>query len=161
MPLRGCPPRGTLPDMLVRRANAGDAAAIQRLYELLVPGDANIQVDPRRLEHLEGDMHNHLLVVEADGSVCGTAFLTLCLDAMYGSQPYAVVENLIVLPPFRGRGLGRALMHEVERVARAAKCTKVMLLSTASRSEAHAFFASVGFDGGRKRGFVKYLNRAP
>lgn len=34
-----------------------------------------------------------------------------------------------------------------------------MLLSSSHRQEAHAFFAHVGFDGSRKRGFVKYLNR--
>jgi N-acetylglutamate synthase-like GNAT family acetyltransferase len=147
--------------MVVRRASAGDSASIQRLYEALVPADANIQVDPHWLERLARDEHNHLLVVEADGVVCGTAFLTVCLDAMYGSQPYAVVENLIVLEASRRRGMGRALMREVERVARAARCTKVMLLSSASRTEAHAFFERVGFDGQRKRGFVKYLNRAP
>jgi N-acetylglutamate synthase-like GNAT family acetyltransferase len=147
--------------MLVRRANAGDAPGIQGLYESLVPGDTNIQVDPQRIERLAEDAHNHLLVVEAGGVVCGTALLTVCLDAMYGSQPYAVVENLIVLTPCRRRGAGRALMREVERIARAARCTKVMLLSSASRTEAHDFFTHVGFDGGRKRGFVKYLNRAP
>jgi GNAT superfamily N-acetyltransferase len=70
-----------------------------------------------------------------------------------------VVENLIVLPGARGQGLGAALMAGVEQVARAARCTKLMLLSTRSRTEAHEFFLRLGFDGERKRGFVKYLNR--
>jgi hypothetical protein len=34
-----------------------------------------------------------------------------------------------------------------------------MLLSSAFRSEAHKFFTHLGFDGEKKRGFVKYLNR--
>lgn len=145
----------------VRRAQCTDAAAIERLYRFLVPGDDNIAVDPDRVAALEGDATNQLLVVEVEGAVAGSAFLTICLDPMYGLQPYGVVENLIVLPERRGQGVGAALMKELERVARAAHCTKLMLLSSQSRSAAHAFFLRQGFDGERKRGFVKYLNRAP
>jgi N-acetylglutamate synthase-like GNAT family acetyltransferase len=145
--------------MQVRRASPNDAADIQALYEALVYGDRNIAVAPERLAQLEHDATNHLLVVEAEGVVCGSAFLTICLDAMYGFQPYAVVENVIVLASARGRGAGRALFNDIERIAHAARCTKLMLLSSAKRSEAHAFFTHLGFDGERKRGFVKYLNR--
>jgi len=146
--------------MDVRRARAADAPSIEALYRLLVPGDGNIAVDPQRLADLECDPENHLLVVEAAGQLCGSAFLTICLDPMYGFQPYGVVENIIVLPSARGRGAGRALMDAVEHAARAAHCTKLMLLSSSSRTEAHAFFSRLGFDGERKRGFVRYLNRS-
>jgi GNAT superfamily N-acetyltransferase len=145
--------------MHVRRAQPTDAPALQALYEILVPGDKNIAVDPAHLAHLQIDPDNHLLVVDAAATVCGTAFLTVCRDPMYGDEPFGVVENVIVLPAARQLGAGRALMDDVERVARAARCTKLMLLSAASRIDAHAFFAHLGYDGARKRGFVKYLNR--
>lgn len=146
--------------MQVRQAVALDACAIAALYRLLVPGDPNIAVAPEHVAALERDATNHLLVVEADGVIWGTAFLTLCLDPMYGSEPYGVVENVIVLPESRGRGTGTALMKGVEQLARQARCTKLMLLSSRARSDAHRFFARLGFDGERKRGFVKYLNRS-
>jgi N-acetylglutamate synthase-like GNAT family acetyltransferase len=145
----------------IRPAQRQDAPAIEALYRLLVPGDGNIAVDPERLAALEGDPTNHLLVAEADGSVMGTAFLTVCLDAMYGFQPYGVVENLILHPAARGQHVGAALMNELEQIARAARCTKLMLLSSQARTDAHRFFQRLGFDGERKRGFVKYLNRVP
>jgi N-acetylglutamate synthase-like GNAT family acetyltransferase len=146
--------------MLVRRARPEDAPAITDLYRDLVPGDDNIHVDPERLRALGTDPHNQLLVVEVNGRVCGSALLTIALDAMYGDQPYGVLENLIVDHDRRGRGIGRVLMQAVDQAARAARCTKLMLLSTAGRVDAHRFFARVGYDGERKRGFVKYLNRA-
>lgn len=146
--------------MLVRRACARDAVAVEALYRALVPGDENIQVDPSRLSALEADATNLLFVVEHEAGVCGSVFLTICLDPMYGFQPYGVVENVVVRADARGRGAGRALMGAVEGAARAARCTKLMLLSSATRSEAHVFFQRLGFDGQRKRGFVKYLNRA-
>lgn len=163
----------------VRRARANDAAALQELYQVLVPGDPNIHVDATHLAALESDPFNQIWVVEAggddddgarddsahdaagggDGRVCGTAFLTICRDAMYRDQPFGTLENVVLHAHARGKGLGRALFAEVERAARAARCTKLMLLSSSTRREAHAFFAHLGFDGDRKRGFVKYLNR--
>ena len=146
--------------MLVRRARPEDAPAVTDLYRDLVPGDDNIHVDPERLRALGTDPHNQLLVVEVNGHVCGSALLTIALNAMYGDQPFGVVENVVVDHNRRGRGIGRALMQAVDQAARAAHCTKLMLLSTAGRVDAHRFFARVGYDGERKRGFVKYLNRA-
>jgi GNAT superfamily N-acetyltransferase len=143
----------------VRRAQPRDAAHVEALYRELVPGDPNICVAPEHLAGLEQDPNNQLLVAELGGTVCGSAFLTLCLDPMYGFQPFAVVENVIVLPAQRARGVGRALLAALEAVARGARCTKVMLLSSVGRSDAHAFFDRLGYDGERKRGFVKYLNR--
>ena len=145
--------------MQIRRAQARDAPIIEALYKVLVPGDGNIAVDPRRLADLESHADNYLFVVEVMGQVCGSAFLTICLDPMYGFQPYGVVENIIVLPSARGQGAGRALMNALEQAARTARCTKLMLLSSRSRTDAHTFFSRMGFDGERKRGFVKYLNR--
>jgi len=81
-------------------------------------------------------------------------------DPMYGFQPYGVIENVVVLPALRGQRVGAALMSGLEQVARAARCTKLMLLSSRARADAHAFFLRLGFDGERKREFVKYLNRA-
>jgi GNAT superfamily N-acetyltransferase len=143
----------------VRPASGNDAEAIQHLYRELVPGDPNIQVDPARVEELRSDAHNRLFVLEADGQVCGTAFLTVCLDSMYGFKPFGTVENVIVASTHRGSGLGRVIMSAVEEEARSRGCTKLMLLSSAARVEAHAFFSRIGFDGEKKRGFVKYLNR--
>jgi N-acetylglutamate synthase-like GNAT family acetyltransferase len=72
-----------------------------------------------------------------------------------------VVENVIIGATARGRGAGRLLMATLERTARAAECAKLMLLSSLQRTDAHRFFEGLGFEGGKKRGFVKYLNRTP
>lgn len=145
--------------MPIRKAEPRDAAAIEALYRQLVPENRDIRVDPARIEAIPADPHNRLLVVEIDNQVQGTAFLTICLDPMFGFQSYGVVENFVVLSSQQARGLGRMLMNGVEQEARQANCTKLMLLSSAFRTAAHQFFTHLGFDGEKKRGFVKYLNR--
>jgi GNAT superfamily N-acetyltransferase len=103
---------------MIREAGAQDAGALQRLYEVLVPGNPRIRVLPERLEGLRGDASNFCFVDERDGEVVGTVLLHLCPDVMFGERPYALLENLVVEPGARGRGVGRALLEHAERVAR-------------------------------------------
>lgn len=138
----------------IRRAAAQDAPAIERLYRELV-SDPHVHVDPGQVAALSESPANVLLVAEADGVICATALLTVCADVMYRTQPFGVVENVIVAESMRGRGIGRRLLARVEQMA-AADCTKLMLLSAASRQDAHVFFQQCGFNGDAKRGFVKY-----
>ncbi|MFK4135844.1 GNAT family N-acetyltransferase [Pseudomonas luteola] len=75
---------------------------------------------------------------------------------MFGFQPFAVVENVIVDEAQRGTGVGRQLIRTIEQRCIDKDCSKIMLLSSAHRIQAHAFFERAGFKGDSKRGFVKY-----
>jgi GNAT superfamily N-acetyltransferase len=143
--------------MKFREARSEDAPAIERLYRILVPGDDRIRLRPERIARIHRDPDNFLFVVDDERlHVCATAFATLCLDPMYGDLPYAVLENIVVDPAGRGEGVGSFLLSEVEGFCRERSCTKIMLLSSAWRGEAHRFFEERGFSRHRKVGFVKY-----
>lgn len=144
--------------MVIRRATAEDAVSIERLYRELVD-DPNILVLPEQLAALAETPTAFLLVAESDGIVVATALLSICADAMYGLQPFGVIENVVVTQPMRGRGLGKRLLMQVERLAISQDCTKLMLLSSAHRSEAHAFFKCCGFASDTKHAFVKYRSK--
>jgi len=139
----------------VRRAAADDASAIERLYRELV-SDPLIRVLPGQVAALSDSPTSYLLVVEADGTVCATALLNICPDAMYGTQPFGAIENVIVAQGMRGRGIGRLLLEYVEQLAIAHDCTKLMLLSGTTREAAHTFFQRNGFTSDAKHAFVKY-----
>lgn len=143
------------PILFVREATANDAPAIEALYRELVI-DPHVCVLPAQVASIAASTTGFLLVAEAYGVVCATALLTLCPDAMYRTQPFGVIENIVVTPTMRGRGIGGLLLAHVERLAFSHHCTKVMLLSGAARHDAHAFFRRQGFDDNTKRAFVKY-----
>lgn len=141
---------------VIRRAVAQDAPAIAALYRELV-ADPHINVLPEQVAALGDSAESYLLVVEqAHGGICGTALLTICADVMYGAQPFGVLENIVIGEKQRRQGFGEQLLAHLEQLAIARHCTKLMLLSAASREAAHAFFHSCGFNGDHKRGFVKY-----
>lgn len=145
-------------EVTIREARGGDAAAVAALYRSFV-SSPHINVREERLKTIASDPNNFVFVCEIDGVVCGTAFLTLCLDAMFGNQPYGVLENVVVDESKRGKGIGRRLFAHVEELCRMRDCSKIMLLSTASRESAHRFFEQLGYSSANKRGFVKYRSR--
>ncbi len=143
---------------VIRRAFAEDATVIQSLYRELVD-DSQVRVLPAQIAALAESPASFLLVAETDGAVCATALLAFCADVMYQFQPFGVVENIVVARSMRGRGIGRQLLAHVEQLAIARDCTKLMLLSSAHRNEAHAFFRGCGFASDTKNAFVKYRSQ--
>ena len=143
---------------VIRRANPADADAIQSLYLELVD-DPEIRILPEKIEALAESTSSILLVAESGGEVCASALLNLCADVMYGAQPFAVVENVVVSIAMRKQGIGTQLLARVEELAKEHDCSKVMLLSNVRRHEAHEFFRRCGFSSDTKTAFVKYRSQ--
>ena len=141
---------------MIRQAVPEDRAAIQRLYESLCPGEP-VHVIASRIEQIQEDANHFLLVHETDGKVNGSIFLSFCPNPMFGTLPFAVVENLIVDPQQRNRGIGRKLMHAVEELARENRSTRLMLLSAQAGEEAQRFFGGLGYASENSVGFQKKL----
>jgi N-acetylglutamate synthase-like GNAT family acetyltransferase len=150
------------PGLKVREAEGSDAAAILELYRQLVrPVAPDVEVDVRadRLEQIRSDPHNFVWVLETDNGVVGTAFVTLCLDPMHNGQPYAVLENFVIDERCRAKCYGARLMRYAVDFCYRADCSKIMLQSHGSRSQAHAFFEAQGFSATNKKAFVKYRSQ--
>jgi GNAT superfamily N-acetyltransferase len=87
-----------------------------------------------------------LLVAEVDGQIAGTYTLLILPKLGKRGTPAGVVEDVAVLPSFRGRGIGRAMMAHALEQCRAAGCYKLALSSNLRRDDAHRFYESLGFE---------------
>jgi N-acetylglutamate synthase-like GNAT family acetyltransferase len=147
---------------MIRQAEAKDVPALSRLYHQLVRSvapDTIIDVREDRIEQIRTDPNNFLFVLEMNDRICGSAFLTLCLDPLYQYQPYALLENFVIDQGQQGKGYGTMLAQYVEHFCLHADCSKIMLLSNSKRSEAYTFFEKQGFSSELKKGFVKYRSQ--
>jgi GNAT superfamily N-acetyltransferase len=141
--------------LTIRNARPSDAERIAEFYRQLV-GNPAVAVQPERLLAVSGDPNTALFVCDLDGQVQGSGLVSLCADVMFGLQPFAVVENVVVNEAVRGQGLGTRLLRHIETFCLAKNCSKIMLLSSIQREQAHRFFEKAGFAGSSKRAFVKY-----
>ncbi|HEY8476285.1 MAG TPA: GNAT family N-acetyltransferase [Chloroflexota bacterium] len=133
-------------EALVRRAEARDFEPVARLLEELGRGALTPAVEPvyreRYLRHLSRP-DTASLVAEVDGVVVG--FLGLEFRERLNRLAWeAWIPDLIVAAPYRGRGVGKALLLRAFEAARAAGCSRVVLESGHARTVAHRLYRSVG-----------------
>lgn len=96
---------------------------------------AEMAADPGQLE----------LVGVVDGEVVACAQLSFIPGLSRGGMRRCLVEAVRVAAALRGCGIGAALMAEVERLARARGCGLLQLTSDQRRSDAHRFYARLGY----------------
>jgi ribosomal protein S18 acetylase RimI-like enzyme len=81
-----------------------------------------------------------LLIARVEGERAG-------LGGVRDLQPgIAEVKSMYVAPPHRGRGIGRMLLAELERIARERGCREVRLDSSRYLTEAVALYRSAGYE---------------
>ncbi|WP_202843301.1 GNAT family N-acetyltransferase [Luteimonas saliphila] len=148
---------GTLPDADLRSAGLIDADDVATLLsELGYPCD--LKDAARRIRTILDNDRQALVVARVGGTVSGL----IALDFMYYLPLDTLtcrITALVVTPSARGQGLGRQLLREAERRARAGGAARLELTSGSQRSDAHAFYKACGFSDGTVR-FVKRLGDA-
>lgn len=84
----------------------------------------------------------HVVIARHDGRIIGTVQIDLMTPP---NQPHrADVAKMLVHPVMRRRGIGRALMTELEAIARAAGRT-LLTLDTVTGSAAEPLYRSLGY----------------
>lgn len=141
--------------MEIRRLTKEDLPSLLRLYRQLDPADEFPSAEAareiwQRIAAQESIIY--LGAVEA-GEVVSTCFLAIIPNLTRGGRPIGFVENVVTEETHRRQGLARQVLKEAIRQAREAGCYKVMLASGAGRTQAHALYESLGFDGASKRAF--------
>jgi GNAT superfamily N-acetyltransferase len=97
-------------------------------------------------EEISSDPNQKLVVGEMDGEVVATMQLTIIPGLSRRGSKRALIEAVRVRGDRRGLGLGRQLIMWAIAEARAAGCVVIQLTSDRSRTDAHRFYASLGFE---------------
>jgi len=113
--------------MYSQREDAGQAARLSAFHR--------IAADPRQ----------HLLVAEADGRIVGTVHLVVIPHLSRTCKPSGLLESMVVHEAYRRKGVGAALLREVQRLALEAGCYKLALSSNLARRGAHRFYSRLGW----------------
>jgi GNAT superfamily N-acetyltransferase len=135
-------------DLDIRPAERGELAAVLALYAELDGPEATLPADRAAalFERLRAAPEQDLYVAaDPVGAIVGTFLLVTIAKLSHGGAPAAVVDDVVVAAERQGQGIGRAMMREAMARARQRGCYKLMLSSNRLRTDAHAFYARLGF----------------
>jgi GNAT superfamily N-acetyltransferase len=127
--------------MTLRRAEAGDAAAVRELtrlaYSKWVPLIGR-EPKPMQADYDEAVRKHRIDPLQVDGKV---AALIETID----EPDHLLVENVAVAPAFQGRGLGRKLMAHAEQLAASLGYREIRLYTNKLFSENVQLYLKLGY----------------
>jgi ribosomal protein S18 acetylase RimI-like enzyme len=98
----------------------------------------------RLVAGLEGFPTAIVLLAGVDGAYVGMAICFLGFST-FNARPLINIHDFMVLKEYRLRGIGKALLTEVERIARARGCCKITLEVQMKNEAARGIYQSFGF----------------
>ncbi len=139
--------------ILIRSATAADMEVLVGLLRQLFEIETDFQPNPARqrfgLAAMLADPETRAVrVAERDGDVIGMVTAQLVVSTAEGALS-ALVEDMIVDAAHRGRGVGAALLRDIERWARARGAARLQLLADRENAPALAFYERMGWRGTR------------
>lgn len=142
----------------IELATLEDKPRLAALFDQLASRPSILDRLEQELQHVLSRPEYRLIVArDKENNAVGTAMGIICQDLVGECRPFMVIENVVVDKAARGGGIGRSLMEDLERHAREKGCGYIIFVSGADRVEAHRFYASLGYELGRARGFKKIL----
>ncbi len=142
--------------MEIGRVHESDLPAISRLHMHFWGKASDVDAMAQTLAVLADDADHCLLAARVEGVCVGTATGVVCRGLYGGADAYLVVEDVVVDPAHRRKGIATALIRRLEQFASDNACAQVILLTESVRSDAVALYSSCGFEQ-RWTGFKKKL----
>lgn len=143
--------------MTIREMTADDMAALSSLYSEFWNEPSDLESMRQQFSRLAEKGTHILLCADLDGRLAGSVMGVIC-EELYGNcQPFLVVENMIVGRAFRRKGVGHALLTELEHRAKTRGCTQMILVTEKNRPDACAFYEAQGFPANIHNGYKKKL----
>lgn len=145
--------------ILIREVQECDLLKLLELYEYLgdnpVP-DRLEEVLPLWREILQSSYY-HIWVAEKDDKLLSSCTLLIVPNLTHGQRPYALVENVVTHPDFRGQGLGTAVLDAAREFATREDCYKIMLLTGSKKESTHRFYQNAGYRSDIKTGYCQKI----
>ena len=121
----------------MKRLGPGDEAEAERFDAAF---DATVQ--PETAARYLADERHHLVAAYSDGEPAGVATATEILRP--DKPPELFLNELVVLPAFRRRGVGGSLVAEVKRLASDRGCEAIWVLTEEDNEGGKATYEHAG-----------------
>jgi ribosomal protein S18 acetylase RimI-like enzyme len=139
----------TNPTILVRAAIETDIGQLCDLLALLFGQEADFTPDVERQARglrliIEQPQVGRIYCATTGETVVGMVSILFSVSTAEGG-PAAWLEDMVVLPDYRGKGVGVQLVREAISGARASGCSRITLLTDPNNDSAARFYERAGF----------------
>ena len=133
----------------IRRATIADVTQLSNLLTLLFAQEADFEPNAARQTCglrliLEQPEIGHIYCAVANERIVGMVSMLFTVSTAQGGRA-AWLEDMIVHPELRGRGIGEQLLNEAIRCGRDNDCKRITLLTDDANSEAMRFYSRADF----------------
>jgi GNAT superfamily N-acetyltransferase len=148
-------------ETIVNAAKQDDLPALCSLLQHLFSQEAeftpNRDLQAQGLSAILADPNAGLiLVARADDQVIGMVVLLYTISTSLGGR-VALLEDMIVAPDQRGRGVGTKLIKQAIANAERDGCRRITLLTDADNELAQQFYRRNGFEASAMRALRRYI----
>ncbi len=135
--------------MKTRLATPDDVPKLCVLLGLLFEQEAEFCADHTRQEAglrmiLENPVYGQIMVGCVEGEIVGMVTLLYTVSTFMGKK-VAIIEDMVVLPEYRGKGFGDGILEAAILHAREVGCGRVTLLTDDVNHSAIRFYERSGF----------------
>ena len=142
--------------MKIRTLLRSDMKWLSDLYRQFWDEQSDVQKMEKQFDIIQRENSHLLLGAEEEGILIGSVMGVICKELYGECRPFLVIENMIVEKGGRRKGIGRALLSELEKMARDRGCTQMILVTEIERRDACQFYEYFGFQKNNK-GYKKKL----
>ena len=142
--------------MEIRKISQKDLDTLMDLYVQLSPINEGLPAQKREeiWEQIQNDDKITYLGAYENDQLIATCFLTIIPNFSNQGRPSGFIENVVTDEKWRGKGVGSQLLKKAIELAKEQNCYKVFLESGITRTGAHDFYRSLGFDDTSKKAFI-------
>ncbi len=132
----------------IRKAEQSDIPNILKLIKELAEYEKLLQEVVTTEQHLQEVIFGknkfvEVLIAEFEGRIAGQTIFFHNFSTFVG-KPGLYIEDLYVRPEFRGKGIGKALLNEVIKIAKERNCGRVEWVVLDWNQPAIDFYKSMG-----------------
>jgi GNAT superfamily N-acetyltransferase len=135
--------------MVVEIATVADIVVLSDLLSVLFAQEMeftpNTEAQQKGLARVISDPRVGTVLVAREGDhIVGMVNLLFTVSTALGER-VALLEDMVLFPEVRGRGVGTKLLSEAISFARERGCKRITLLTDGSNESAQRFYAKQGF----------------
>lgn len=136
--------------MTIHEAGISDLTSILNLYDYLrinkVNGNVLTLKEAKKIfKQIKKYPDYKLFIAKIDREIVGTFALLIMDNIGHMGMPIGIIENFVVIPDYRRKGIGTRMMLFAMDYCRKKGCYKMILSSNIKRKDAHHFYVSLGF----------------